>query len=152
MKIFLIIYALRFRHRKCNITMMSILGKPFTLYQFVPCSYVFCVVVFKLSKRQEILSFTQDTDINYMYVSFYDNTVMDTFQIFLLMYVGLFLLIGSKVHLFAQTTLNMVHEVHYIKKHLEKNKVRGMGTQYTCDKKKENIYTCFIVLRRTFSK
>ena len=60
------------------------------------------------------------------------------------MYFGLFLLIGSKVHLFAQTTLNMVHEVHYIKKHLKKkNKVRGMGTQYTCDKKKENIYIIY---------
>ena len=101
MKIILIIYALSFRHRKCDITIMSILGKPFTLYQFVLCSYVFCVAVFKLSKRQEILSGTQDKDMNY--ISFYDNTVMDTFQIhvFLLIYVGLFLLIGSNVHLFA---------------------------------------------------
>ena len=45
-----ICYALRFRHRMCDITIMSILCKPFTLYQFVPCSYVFCVVVFKLQK------------------------------------------------------------------------------------------------------
>ena len=64
-------------------------------------------------------------DINY--TSFYDNTVMDTFQIFLLIYVGLFLLIGSKVHLFAQTTLNMVHEVHYIKKHLKKKQGQRYG-------------------------
>ena len=53
MKIFLVIYALSFRHRKCDITIMSILGKPFTLFQFVPCSYVFCVVVFKLSKDKK---------------------------------------------------------------------------------------------------
>ena len=45
-----------------------------------------------------------------------------------------------KFHLFTQTTFLLVHEVHLINIHLNRNQFIGKGTQYTCGRKKEKKY------------
>ena len=50
-----------------------------------------------------------------------------------------------QVHLFTQITLSMVQEVHKETIHLNRYKVRGIGTQYTyAIKKKEYLYTKYM--------
>ena len=75
-------------------------------------------------------------------LTIYHSMTTPLWILFLLMYVGLFLHIGSKVHLFPQTTLNMVHEVHYIKKNLKKNQGQRYG--YTIRKKIYTVYTKYM--------